>query len=171
MTRRLVAPGVALALAAAGCGGGGQKAAGHGAGRRPAAPAAARVDPRYRTAVTRIADDFAAAGRQLKDAISAQPGAAGAAAALIAYQSRLRTDAERLAGLRPPAALLAAHRRLTGGLRAIAAGAQPAVDAGQAGDAATLQRAFRRLQDRLDGALGARIRAAADRLDAGLAGG
>jgi small-conductance mechanosensitive channel len=169
MLRRLAA--VAVCVGIVGCGG----------SDKPSAPTTARTTTsatspqavsHYRAQVTSVTNQFARAGEQLRDSVGgAQATPQQAAAALTTFQGSVRAAADALSRLRPPPAAAAAQRQLAAAFRAIAAACQPSIDAGRAGDDAHFSAARKRLQAQLNGALGARARAAATRIDAGLAGG
>lgn len=169
LRRYAVAACVALCVGAAGCGGGGDAAKSHSTATSRSAPKPAPDVNRYRSQVAKVTGRFARAGQQLRAAVGNTPQQA--ASALSAFQGSVRAAADGLSRLHPPAGVAAAQRDLAAAFRAIAAACQPSVDAGRAGDTTRFAAARRTLQAQLNGALGARARAAATRIDAGLAAG
>jgi hypothetical protein len=169
MARLLAAAGcLALGLGLAGCGGdGGAKHT------TPPATSTATTSARdlasARGQVSKVVNDFAQAGQQLRDTVGGQSTPQQAATALKAFQGKVRSSATALSRLRLPPSAAAAQRALVAQFRAIAAACQASIDAGEAGDQARLRSALRTFQSQLSGPLGARARQAAVRLDAGLA--
>jgi hypothetical protein len=170
MVRRLAA--IALCAGIAGCGGSDKSSAPSATQRATTPASSAQAVSRYRAEVAKVTSQFARAGQQLRDSVGgAQATPAQAAAALSAFQGSVRAAADSLSRLHPPPAVAAPQRQLAAAFRAIAAACQPTIDAGRAGNGARFSAARKALQAQLNGALGARARVAATRIDAGLARG
>jgi hypothetical protein len=162
----------ALCVGAGGCGGAAKS--GHTASTSTTGGQATSPQDvsRYRAQVATVTSQFARAGEQLRDSVGgAQATPEQAASALSAFQGSVRAAADALSRLRPPPRVTRPQRQLAAAFRAIAAACQPSIDAGRAGDGARFSSARRTLQAQLNGALGARARTAATRIDAGLAAG
>ena len=174
MSRRPVA---VLCLAAAlaaltGCGGGGggdKHAPATHAATTTAAPS--RDASPYRAQVSKIAAGFAAGATRFRDAVGPTSSPQSVAAALGGFQAAVKSAADSLARLHPPAGAAGAQAQLVSAFRAIAAACQPTIDAGRAGDRRRLRTALSAFQAKLNGSLGARAGDAATRLDAALARG
>jgi hypothetical protein len=169
MLRRLAVAAVCVGIV--GCGGS-DKPSSPTTARTTTAATSPQTVSRYRAQVAGVTNRFARAGEQLRDSVGgAQATPAQAAAALTTFQSSVRAAADALSRLHPPPAVAAAQRQLAAAFRAIAAACRPSIDAGRAGDGARFLAARKTLQAQLNGALGARARVAATRIDAGLASG
>jgi hypothetical protein len=160
---------LAVALGVAGCGGGGDTAKRTTARSATTVPTSPGDLARARAQVSKVVKGFARAGQELRDSVGAQTTPQRAAAALRAFQGKVRSAATALSRLPLPSAAAAAQRSLAAQFRAIAAACQASIDAGKAGDRTRFRSALRTFQARLNGPLGARARQAAVRLDAGLA--
>ncbi|TML27953.1 MAG: hypothetical protein E6G30_06430 [Actinobacteria bacterium] len=173
MSRRLVAVlCLAAALAVSGCGGGGGDAK-HTTATRPATTTAAPSPDTsaYHAQVSKVSAEFATAATRFRDAVGPTSSPQSVAAALGGFQAAVKSAADSLARLHPPAGAAGAQAQLVSAFRAIAAACQPTIDAGRAGDRRRLRTALSAFQAKLNGSLGARARDAATRLDAALARG
>lgn len=173
--RRLLALTAALAvIVVAGCGGSDKKSStGSSTGGTTASTTASTTkasSATYKTDVTRISQEFQAAGLAFKNSVSAQSTPQQAAAALEAFQTKVNRAADELAALQAPDNVAQAHKDLTDAFRAIADACQPSIDAGKAGDRTKLRAALKVLQTQLNGSLGTKAKTAASQIDAGLAG-
>lgn len=167
MTRLMTLLLCALALVAVGCG---SKKKDDSSSKSNSTSTAKPADTaEYKTKVTAISQDFAAAGQAFKSAVSAQSTPQQAAAALAAFQTKVRKDASDLAAITPPTKVAAPHKKLVVGFQQVADACQPSIDAGKAGDRTKLRTALQGLQAKLTGSLGLGVRAAASDIDAGLA--
>lgn len=153
MPRGLCLSLTSVALLVAACGGGG-----------PPEPSPAEVAS-YRQQVTEISNRFAAAGHRFDESVGPETTPGQAADALERFQSELNTAAGDLDRLRPPATVARPHRQLAATFREMAHAAQPAIDAGRAGNRAAFRIALERMQYQLSGPLGMRARAAATEID------
>jgi hypothetical protein len=170
--RRLLALIAALAvLVIAGCGGSDDKKSSTGTSSSGTAASTTKASSAsYKTDVTRISQEFQAAGLAFKNSVSSQSTPQQAAAALESFQTKVNKAADELAQLQPPANVAQAHKDLTDAFRSIADACQPSIDAGKAGDRTKLRAALQTLQTELNGSLGNKAKTAASQIDAGLAG-
>lgn len=167
MTRVMTLLLCALALVALGCG---SKKKDDSASKPSSTSTTAKPadTAEYKTKVTAISQDFAAAGQAFKGSVSANSTPQQAASALEAFQTKVRKDASDLAAITPPTKVAAPHKKLVTGFQQVADACQPSIDAGKAGDRTKLRTALRGLQAKLTGPLGLGVRAAASQIDAGL---
>jgi hypothetical protein len=170
MTRAITLLLCALALVVAGCGSSDKKNDSSSSASTPSttSTSSALSKSEYKTKVTVISQDFAAAGQAFKNSVSAQSTPQQAATALQAFQTKVRKDANDLSKLNPPASVATPHQKLVTGFRAVADACQPSIDAGRKGDRTALRTALKGLQAQLNGSLGQGVRQAATEIDAGL---
>jgi hypothetical protein len=168
MTRAITLLLCSLALLAAGCGSSDDNKDKSTTSSSTQSTGAPLSTAEYKTKVTAISQDFAAAGQAFKNSVSAQSTPQQAASALAAFQAKVRKDADELAKLNPPAKVAAPHAKLIAGFRAVALACQPSINAGRSGNRARLRVALKGLQARLNGPLGQSVRQAATEIDAGL---
>lgn len=172
LVRILAVLGALLALVASGCGGGEGNDGGKAKTGATASTAAtaATAKARYRADITRILNQSALAARMFQRSLKPASTPRQAAVALAAFQLKVRRAALALDELRPPDVVASPHRQLARSLRELAAATQPSIDAARSGNRRGLTRALQKLRSELAGPLGRRVRTAAARIDAGLAG-
>ena len=148
--RAAVAVALCAVLVAAGCGGGGGSTTRAPAGAAPVHPGgggqrAARDVVGYRTAVDAVLASYAVAQRRAFRSLRGAADATAFAAALGRLRRATVRAADRLAAQRPPAPVVAPHRRFVAAFRSPARVLRSAIDARRRSDFQRLRRVGRRL--------------------------
>jgi hypothetical protein len=169
--RRLLPLAVLLALApaAAGCGGD-DKGGTSSAASTPTGAATQAATRAYQTQVQTILTSVGTAGSDLGTAAQSSKSATDIASALAKFQASVKTAADELDKLTAPGNAQAGQDELEQVLREIADGVQPSIDAAKAGNRAKFTTTFKAYQAKLDGDYRKRLTAAGAKIDQALSG-
>jgi hypothetical protein len=173
--RRLLPLAVLLALApaAAGCGGDDKGGGSSGASTPTKAATQGTSTPAstatYQTDVQTILTSVGTAGSALGTAARSSNSAKDIASALEKFQASVKKAADELGKLTAPDKAQAGQDELEQVLREIADGVQPSIEAAKAGNRAKFTATFKAYQAKLDGDFRQRLTAAGSKIDQALA--
>ena len=167
--RRLLPLAVLLALApaAAGCGGDDKGSTPTTAATQATATSASTTA--YQTQVQTILTSVGTAGSTLGTAAQSSSSSADIATALEKFQGSVKQAADELAKLTAPSKAQTGQDELEQVLREIADGVQPSIDAAKANNRTKFTTTFKAYQAKLDGAYRERLTAAGAKIDKALA--
>ena len=171
MTRRRLLPLavlLALAPAAAGCGGDDKASTPTTAATQGTSTAASTAT--YQTQVQTILTSVGTAGSTLGTAAQSSKSASDIASALEKFQASVKKAAGALGKLTAPDKAQTGQDELEQVLREIADGVQPSIEAAKAGNRAKFTATFKAYQAKLDGDYRQRLTAAGAKIDQALAG-
>lgn len=168
--RRLLPLAVLLALApaAAGCGGDDKASTPTTAATQATSTSASTTT--YQTQVQTILTSVGTAGSTLGTAAQSSNSSADIATALEKFQASVKQAADELGKLTAPDKAQTGQDELEQVLREIADGVQPSIDAAKENDRAKFTATFKAYQAKLDGTYRQRLTAAGAKIDQALAG-